>query len=476
MFCEHGREGVLVVDLLCDGDEEHVPTTHAFASRSSSDSSDAEVVFLGEVASSQASSSSSSGEPPFKRSLSTDAADLMHSCGTVSTGSRRRLSESIDTDDVVITGEIIGQHCSDEAFALALVHQEERAATRRRRLREARDAAMARELALRWEDKAFVRRSESDAEIAKALQMEAGGAQASCRCCNAICWAASFDRSAHCHLQACINKAEQMCDALLDCGHPCCGLRGESSCTFPCCQCGDGRGRTCGVCLDALCESAAIVLACGHFIHMGCAVSMIETADWKGRRIRFAAVRCPAGCGKLLDHPSLAARMAPIHEALAFVEKNVVRRAINDKVLKDGDATSPNVQELLAKYIYFECFKCKQPYCGGLAECEAAGPMKEPAPETVECSSCRMDSQGGACAKHGGEFMAIKCDYCCNEALFRCFGNTMYCTPCHTKLPRKAKVCDPETCPLRGHHPQGRTKSWMMGCAACRGEAANCMG
>eukprot|EP00927_Polykrikos_kofoidii_P055900 TRINITY_DN50086_c0_g1_i1.p1 TRINITY_DN50086_c0_g1~~TRINITY_DN50086_c0_g1_i1.p1 ORF type:complete len:308 (-),score=36.18 TRINITY_DN50086_c0_g1_i1:36-959(-) len=307
--------------------------------------------------------------------------------------------------------------------------------------------------------------------------MEAGCLQTLCRCCEAVCWAQSPGRVAHCQKQLCIHKAEHFCDRLLKCGHPCSGVRGESSCTLPCCYCGNARGRSCGVCLQALVEAASIVLSCGHYIHMACAMSMIEIADWRGRQIRFAAVRCPGGCGTLLDHPSLASSMAPIHGALAFVERNVVLRATVDGILQGNEAIRPDLQVLLTRYVYFQCFKCRIPYCGGRIECEIALQMKEPSPETVECASCRMGSQGGACAKHGTDFMAIKCDFCCNEALFRCGGGIMYCASCHcTNLQQVVRQCNPVVCPLRGHHPRGRTHSWMMGCAACHGDATNGLG
>lgn len=269
---------------------------------------------------------------------------------------------------------------------------------------------------------------------------------------------------------------------------------------------------------------------------------MIGNADWRGRRIAFAALRCPSGCGKLLEHRCLESRMAPRLKKKKQIEENVVQRAARDisakknrihagttmrttmilnffescrswKVLKelkvgeivtaggppelvegysmvpvkpcgaldqaglqvvhlDGSDHSriPDPQELLSKYSYYECFKCREPYCGGLMECEQnAGDAPAPKPETVQCNKCQLDGKGGDCPKHGSEFMAVKCDFCCNEALFRCFSNTMFCNSCHSNnvSAQKVKPCDPEQCPVRGKHPEGRTYRWMMGCAAC---------
>lgn len=440
-----------IVDLVCgDGGE--------------ADDTDADCVLVLEA------SSSSSGERLPKRPL----APCFSSAFLAATPLRRRLSGTASEDDVEIVAERLAEGgtaavTADEALARALADREQRAAERRQR-RDARDGAMAREMACRWaREEALVQNT--DAAVARTLQAEEGGAQGFCRCCEALCWAPA-DLAPRCQKQACVDRAGQFCEKLLNCGHPCCGVRGESACDVPCGQCGDGRGRTCGVCLDALSESPAIALACGHSMHMGCAVSMIENVDWRGRKICFAALRCVSGCGKLLDHPALASRMAPAVAALAFVERNVVQRAALDAGGRGSAAERLDLQALLGKYVYFQCFRCQQPYCGGLQECEVAGAMKEPAPESVQCPRCVLDAQGGACPAHGDEFMAIKCDYCCNEALFRC-GTVMYCNPCHgNNVGGSPKPCDPSKCPLGGQHPKGMTSSWMMGCAACRGEAA----
>merc|ERR1711941_196643 len=123
------------------------------------------------------------------------------------------------------------------------------------------------------------------------------------------------------------------------------------------------------------------------------------------------------------------------------------------RAAKEMANCEPNADELLRKYFYYECYQCRQPYFGGLAECQVAGAeINEPRPESVLCHGCMVQSTGRECETHGAEFMAIKCDFCCNEALFRC-GTIMYCNPCHSPPTNVAKPCDPSICPLRGQHP-----------------------
>eukprot|EP00931_Biecheleriopsis_adriatica_P093973 TRINITY_DN67688_c0_g1_i1.p1 TRINITY_DN67688_c0_g1~~TRINITY_DN67688_c0_g1_i1.p1 ORF type:complete len:507 (+),score=92.97 TRINITY_DN67688_c0_g1_i1:52-1521(+) len=400
---------------------------------------------------------------------------------------RKAMNACADDDDVEVVGE---KHCSsaarkmdeveivctsqvrpamfesDEALAQSLALQDRRRVARLQ-AREARDAAIAREMARLWDrDSDFVHiQSSSDSDLAKIVQAETGGIQASCRCCASLCVAASSSRAAVCQKHDCIERDRQLCERVLSCGHPCLGIKGEASCDVPCILCSGEQ--TCGVCLDSLAESPSIKLACGHLMHMGCAISMVENADWRGRKITPASLRCPSGCGKLLDHSGLESRMQPFRTKLAQLEAKVVVRAKGDGV------THQKPEELLRKYTYYECFRCQAPYFGGLAECEAVGmEMEEPKPESVLCPCCMVAGQA-TCNKHGAEFMSVKCDFCCSEALFKCGGNIMYCQACHTPPTGKVKPCDPSTCPLRGQHPQGRTHQWMMGCAACRADADN---
>lgn len=351
-----------------------------------------------------------------------------------------------------------------------------------RRLREERDAAVAKELARQWRQQERHQMQarvvlQKDIDMAAALQLEEGGLQSTCGICDAICLsrpsAAKF--AAACSRDECSQRSKTMCFKLLACGHPCNGLSSEESCNVPCCRCGDCKDESCGVCLDKLSESPVIRLDCGHCVHYGCAINMIESIDWKGRKIAFAALECLSGCGKLLSHPSLAAKMAPILAKHAQIAKNVKYRAAQDAEKKDKDDKvntddSASLKKLLAKYNYYECFRCREPYFGGLAECGEGA--QDPEPEAVQCPSCVLDGKGGVCAKHGAEFMAIKCDFCCNEALFNCHADsTMYCDVCHhDNLSQKVKPCDPSKCPLGGKHPAGRTRKYAMGCAACRCE------
>ena len=88
-----------------------------------------------------------------------------------------------------------------------------------------------------------------------------------------------------------------------------------------------------------------------------------------------------------------------------------------------------------------------------------------------------MTVSGKACKKgHGDDEMEYKCRYCCDVAVWFCFGTTHFCDKCHTAWVRDQpdwedfppkKTCTRKTCPLRVDHPD-HGKEFCLGCAICR--------
>ena len=76
------------------------------------------------------------------------------------------------------------------------------------------------------------------------------------------------------------------------------------------------------------------------------------------------------------------------------------------------------------------------------------------------------------CAKHGDEFIAWKCMFCCSEALFVC-GEGSFCEHCHEKG-RKFEDCKGKNCPLGILHPppseNAKLSMMPLGCSVCRAD------
>ena len=90
------------------------------------------------------------------------------------------------------------------------------------------------------------------------------------------------------------------------------------------------------------------------------------------------------------------------------------------------------VKFALHKFAFYECYQCKAPYYGGDHDCANAAVQDGAGFDRKEllCSTC-SPVQASNCAKHGREFVTWKCRYCCNVAMFFCWGTTHFCQACH---------------------------------------------
>jgi E3 ubiquitin-protein ligase MYCBP2 len=248
---------------------------------------------------------------------------------------------------------------------------------------------------------------------------------------------------------------------------------------------------------------------CGHIFHTHCIEERLKRR-WASATISYAFLDCPL-CAVPISHHILAPLLQPLHRARDALEARYVERLRLEGLLTHPDiasnAASPffnsPVAWARANLTYYECRRCKRPYFGGLRECaalliddgggdgggaaafgaggggnangiaNAAGAANEEergSREDLICGGCVAVEAGVAiCATHGPTFAEYKCKYCCNMAVWYCWGTTHFCDLCHTP-PRKSvrEECKgEELCPLRARHPANGVE-FMAGCSACR--------
>ena len=88
------------------------------------------------------------------------------------------------------------------------------------------------------------------------------------------------------------------------------------------------------------------------------------------------------------------------------------------------------------------------------------------------CGACSATAAGATCRKHGREELQYKCRFCCDVAVWFCFGTTHFCDTCHVVRPDfkprpPPKLCNPRTCPLKVDHPP-HGEEFCLGCSLCR--------
>ena len=283
-----------------------------------------------------------------------------------------------------------------------------------------------------------------------------------------------------CEAELCVERSHNSCNTVLPCGHLCCGAKGERNCTS--CLDPDCASRhkmqesddLCPICyVETLGEAPCVELSCGHILHLHCVEEKLKRR-WPTARISFTFLECPL-CGVAMQHNLIAGQLQGIHKYREALEGRYGER-LKIEGLEEHEGivseASQHFQQPLAwareNLTYFECFKCQKPYFGGLKECQGAD-RDEPNREELICGGCASGS--ASCPKHGGQYLEFKCKYCCNLAVWFCWGTTHFCDLCHSP-PRKtvrAECQGEELCPLKAKHlPNGQ--ECAIGCALCRSQ------
>eukprot|EP00828_Plagiopyla_frontata_P030567 TRINITY_DN398_c0_g1_i1.p1 TRINITY_DN398_c0_g1~~TRINITY_DN398_c0_g1_i1.p1 ORF type:complete len:379 (-),score=41.52 TRINITY_DN398_c0_g1_i1:179-1315(-) len=309
-----------------------------------------------------------------------------------------------------------------------------------------------------------------------------------------------------CSSPECQEKAKMACQKILPCQHPCAGCINEVKCldclNDTCAEqnaalAGQKGTDFCNICfIEGLIQAPSIQLkSCGHIFHYHCILKRLEIR-WHRPRIFFTFCLCPL-CKKWMEFPAESPLQVKMQENLALFEKiktmSLQRlkhedRDKDERLKKEGDPYFNKPMEYaIAIYSYYMCFKCKNPYFGGLKSCEdMMGEEKGKEgfdPKELVCANCCDVTPIENCPKHGKDFIEFKCKFCCSIAQWFCWGTTHFCDPCHkrqasgdylTKYPKdKLKKCPGKAqCPLKlDHKPNG--EECALGCSLCRNMKEN---
>eukprot|EP01112_Ceratiomyxa_fruticulosa_P019235 TRINITY_DN626_c0_g1_i2.p1 TRINITY_DN626_c0_g1~~TRINITY_DN626_c0_g1_i2.p1 ORF type:complete len:753 (+),score=87.02 TRINITY_DN626_c0_g1_i2:295-2553(+) len=301
-----------------------------------------------------------------------------------------------------------------------------------------------------------------------------------------------------CNGADCQSKLAISCSKTLECGHFCCGIKGETKC-LPCLDplCVKGFNSdleeppsspskpsvllqrplgvdNCAICWVEVLEVApCIQLECGHVFHYECVRKKVSNGG-SGKRITFGFLDC-ALCQRRMSHPALEADMKPFLELYETVLDKALSRLKMMGQERCPELTTPgsrwynNIEGyVMNRFSYFPCFKCKQPYFGGERVCEGE---VEPAfnKEDLICGRC-TEGNSAVCGIHGDAFIEYKCKFCCRPAVFFCWGSTHFCNKCHDKagtIPHDPIESLPP-CSCNIPHPPNGLQEFCFGCSICR--------
>jgi len=149
-----------------------------------------------------------------------------------------------------------------------------------------------------------------------------------------------------CREAECIELMNRSCDKMHECGHHCCGFKGEENC-LPCLQedCIEKFNETaaegdkildsctvddyCEICYTSgLGDEPSVAIGCKHMFHVECLYKILRQ-KWNGPRITFAFLECPK-CKKQISAPhckTLNDEITSTLELKAIVESKALVRA-----------------------------------------------------------------------------------------------------------------------------------------------------
>jgi E3 ubiquitin-protein ligase MYCBP2 len=142
------------------------------------------------------------------------------------------------------------------------------------------------------------------------------------------------------------------------------------------------KGKTeddyCSFCYtEGLSQAPSVQIKCGHIFHLHCILERIKKR-WPGPRIVFGFLDCTE-CKSKIEAPHCPALHQELSECFK-IEVEVIKKSIErakfegiDKDPRLNDKADPyynNVQKwALFKLAYYQCFKCKTAYFGGMKDC-----------------------------------------------------------------------------------------------------------
>ena len=318
------------------------------------------------------------------------------------------------------------------------------------------------------------------------LTCQQAAIQYKCRYCNEalddVPNVSENPRSDTCIDPDCCEKYLKACEKILQCGHRCGGIKEDDihRCTYQGCD-GTAKNDRCLYCLENLLKGPCVYsAACEHSYHETCLKNCLGK-KFSTKRMNFNYLKCP-NCRKEIDIRERCQQKELLDENFQKkqeFEKLVQERFKNDdgmknNLLKEKDSKFYKNPQEQANSIYavYICFKCKGPFIGGMINCENEADLERPNGGEAfngkdyicqKCSGQDVDN----CSLHGDKYKNYKCKYCCNVAVWFCFGTTHFCDNCHSNNRQKKKCPGPGKCPINnGNHQPGKSGHYSW-CALC---------
>ena len=175
------------------------------------------------------------------------------------------------------------------------------------------------------------------------------------------------------------------------------------------------KGMNCVICQYDINDDLPMKLdCCGIELHYECQIDYIKSkTDGKGIEINLNNLGCVI-CKQKMDHSELDHVFKPMNELRHKMINKYKKR------LKFDDRNEADIEYAMKKYLYFKCYKCSEPYFGGLNMCQNQNNNEIPEEKRL-CPKCdEIKGHPKTCDIHGDTYIQWKCKFCCSVATWDC--------------------------------------------------------
>eukprot|EP01029_Cantina_marsupialis_P010156 TRINITY_DN231_c0_g1_i2.p1 TRINITY_DN231_c0_g1~~TRINITY_DN231_c0_g1_i2.p1 ORF type:complete len:596 (+),score=72.38 TRINITY_DN231_c0_g1_i2:60-1847(+) len=257
----------------------------------------------------------------------------------------------------------------------------------------------------------------------------------------------------HCNGLACRQAHQKMCDELLECGHFCGGVRGETKClgcVNPKCNMCVTDKTYCVYCNRQLEEGPSVTIGCGHNVHFDCLKNHFSNDGYDNALngpISLHPAQCPyVGCDYFI--PEQSGRWlcnTNNNGSLSYIFKkwNLLKQAVSDATLKHfrdhhlgfdfdfrfGKPGKDKEVFVMDRNDILRCKRCRHIFVS----------PKDSSSQDL-CEDCCQS--GPSCAEHDNCVIVYKCRFCCTDASHILWSTTHFCSWCYQRQLKHGDVID----------------------------------
>ena len=163
---------------------------------------------------------------------------------------------------------------------------------------------------------------------------------------------------------------DEICTHVCDCGHACCGVRGEQN-YFGCALC---NYQICAFCKSSCTEKQSVIMKCGHPVHKSCLISKYKSLNTDKDKLVIPRCNFNETCKEIPYHECVKDEAQKWIDYEQKINKLIdIRMKIEDTQNEEDHVKNINGPDYYNQplkfaqdfFVFYLCEKCHQPYYAG---------------------------------------------------------------------------------------------------------------